>query len=110
MIVTDLGSSASHPLYNFGNLPVVPAFGAKRRVAGWTGTASAVEHKYVDYRVVCDASWTAPTTPPPSMHEILPQKPLELERAPKRSSRTYIDDKKPVKDRLFQFAEESAVN
>lgn len=71
MIVTDLGSLGIppiyHHLYNFGNLPVFLAFGAKRRVVEldrhgqpwstsmWTTRLSATS-----------ASWTAPTTPPRS--------------------------------------------
>lgn len=58
MIVTDLGSLGIppiyHHLYNFGNLPVFLAFGAKRRVAELDRHGRAVEHKYVDYKIVCD--------------------------------------------------------
>ena len=58
MIVTDLGSLGIppiyHHLYNFGNLPVFLAFGAKRRVVELDRHGRAVEHKYVDYKIVCD--------------------------------------------------------
>lgn len=58
MIVTDLGSLGIppiyHHLYNFGNLPVFLAFGAKRRVVELDRQGRAVEHKYVDYKIVCD--------------------------------------------------------
>ena len=43
-----------HHIYNFGNLPVFLAFGAKRRVAELDRHGRAVEHKYVDYKIVCD--------------------------------------------------------
>ena len=52
MIVTDLGSLGIppiyHHLYNFGNLPVFLAFGAKRRVVELDRHGRAVEHKYVE--------------------------------------------------------------
>ena len=58
MIVTDLGSLGIppiyHHLYNFGNLPVFLAFGAKRRVVELDRHGQPVEHKYVDYKIVCD--------------------------------------------------------
>lgn len=58
MIVTDLGSLGIppiyHHLYNFGNLPVFLAFGAKRRVTELDRHGNVVDHKYVDYKVVCD--------------------------------------------------------
>ena len=58
MIITDLGSLGIgpiyHHIYNFGNLPVFLAFGAKRRVAELDRHGRAVEHKYVDYKIVCD--------------------------------------------------------
>lgn len=58
MIVTDLGSLGIppiyHHLYNFGNLPVFLAFGAKRRVVELDRHSQPVEHKYVDYKIVCD--------------------------------------------------------
>ena len=58
MIVTDLGSLGIppiyHHLYNFGNLPVFLAFGAKRRVVELDRHGQPVEHQYVDYKIVCD--------------------------------------------------------
>lgn len=58
MIVTDLGSLGIppiyHHLYNFGNLPVFLAFGAKRREVELDRHGQPVEHKYVDYKIVCD--------------------------------------------------------
>lgn len=58
MIITDLGSLGIppiyHHLYNFGNLPVFLAFGAKRRAVELDRHGSPVERKYVDYKVVCD--------------------------------------------------------
>ena len=49
MIITDLGSLGIgpiyHHIYNFGNLPVFLAFGRH---------GQPVEHKYVDYKIVCD--------------------------------------------------------
>ncbi|HIS97449.1 MAG TPA: 2-oxo acid dehydrogenase subunit E2 [Candidatus Scatomorpha pullistercoris] len=58
MIVTDLGSLGIppiyHHIYNFGNLPVFLAFGAKRRVMELDRHGNPVERKYVDYKIVCD--------------------------------------------------------
>jgi len=58
MIITDLGSIGIppiyHHLYNFGNLPVFLAFGAKRRAYELDKTGTPVERKYVDYKVVMD--------------------------------------------------------
>lgn len=58
MIVTDLGSLGIppiyHHIYNFGNLPVFLAFGAKRRVVELDRHGNPVERKYVDYKIVCD--------------------------------------------------------
>jgi hypothetical protein len=58
MIITDLGSLGVppiyHHLYNFGNLPLFVAFGAKRRVYELDRTGLPVERKYVDYKVVMD--------------------------------------------------------
>lgn len=58
MIITDLGSIGIppiyHHLYNFGNLPVFIAFGAKRRVVELDKTGTPVERKYVDYRITMD--------------------------------------------------------
>ena len=58
MIITDLGSIGIppiyHHLYNFGNLPVFFAFGAKRRVYELDKSGAPVERKYIDYKVVMD--------------------------------------------------------
>lgn len=58
MIITDLGSLGippiHHHIYNFGNLPVFLAFGAKRREYGVDENGSVVERKYIDYTVVSD--------------------------------------------------------
>jgi hypothetical protein len=58
LIVTDLGSlgigPVYHHIYNFGNLPMFLAFGAKRHVVELDRHGTPVEHKYVDYKVTCD--------------------------------------------------------
>ncbi len=58
MIITDLGSLGIgpiyHHIYNFGNLPVFLAFGAKRREVELDRHGQPMEHKYVDYKIVCD--------------------------------------------------------
>lgn len=58
MIITDLGSLGIppiyHHLYNFGNLPVFIAFGAKHRAVELDKTGTPVERKYFDYKVVMD--------------------------------------------------------
>lgn len=58
MIITDLGSLGIppiyHHIYNFGNLPVFFAFGAKRRCYEVDKDGKPVERKYVDYTVVSD--------------------------------------------------------
>lgn len=58
MIITDLGSLGIppiyHHLYNFGNLPLFIAFGAKHRRVELDKSGQAVERKYVDYKVVMD--------------------------------------------------------
>ena len=50
MIITDLGSLGIgpiyHHIYNFGNLPVFLAFGAKRREVELDRHGQSVEHKY----------------------------------------------------------------
>jgi len=57
-IITDLGSiglpAIYHHLYNFGNLPVFIAFGAKRKVNELRIDGSVAERKYVDCRFVMD--------------------------------------------------------
>ena len=58
MIITDLGSlgipPVYHHIYNFGNLPVFLAFGAKRREVELDKGGQPVERKYMDYTVVSD--------------------------------------------------------
>ena len=58
MIITDLGSIGIppiyHHIYNFGNLPLFIAFGAKRKVYELDKTGAPVERKYVDYKVTMD--------------------------------------------------------
>ena len=58
MIITDLGSLGIppiyHHLYNFGNLPVFLAFGAKRTETGLSPDGEVVHRKFVDYKIVCD--------------------------------------------------------
>ena len=58
LIVTDLGSigipPVYHHLYNFGNIPLFLAFGAKRRVCELQSDGSVAEKKYVDYTLVLD--------------------------------------------------------
>ncbi len=58
MIITDLGSLGIppiyHHLYNFGNLPVFLAFGAKRMETGVNAEGQVVHRKFVDYKIVCD--------------------------------------------------------
>lgn len=58
MIITDLGSigikPVFHHIYNFGNLPIFLAFGAKRRTIEVTGEGRAEERKYVDFTATLD--------------------------------------------------------
>ena len=58
MIITDLGSLGIppiyHHLYNFGNLPVFIAFGAKRRVVELDKSGKPVERKYIECKAVLD--------------------------------------------------------
>jgi hypothetical protein len=58
MIITDLGSIGLSPmyhhLYNFGNMPVFIALGAKRKTVELKADGSTVERKYVDYRLTMD--------------------------------------------------------
>ena len=68
MIITGLGSigipPVHHHIYNFGNLPVFVAFGAKRRNVELDASARPVERKYIDYNVstderICDGFYMA---------------------------------------------------
>lgn len=58
MIITDLGSigikPVFHHIYNFGNLPIFIAFGAKRHVVELNDEGRAVERKYVDFTATLD--------------------------------------------------------
>ena len=58
MIITDLGSLGIgpiyHHIYDFGNLPVFIAMGAKRRAVEANRAGELEERKYVDYKVVMD--------------------------------------------------------
>ena len=58
MIVTDVASLGIppiyHHLYNFGNLPVFLAFGAKRHALELDSEGRPVDRKYIDYTVVTD--------------------------------------------------------
>ena len=58
IFVTDLGSigipPVYHHLYNFGNIPLFLAFGAKRRAVELQSDGTAAEKKYVDYTLVLD--------------------------------------------------------
>ena len=58
MIITDLGSLGIppiyHHIYNFGNLPVFIAFGAKRRAVELDKSGEPVERKYIEYKAVLD--------------------------------------------------------
>lgn len=58
MIITDLGSLGIgpiyHHIYNFGNLPLFLAMGAKRRAVEMDKSGLPTERKYVDYKVVMD--------------------------------------------------------
>ena len=58
MIITDVASLGIppiyHHLYNFGNLPVFVAFGAKRHALELDNDGRPVDRKYIDYTVVTD--------------------------------------------------------
>ncbi|MCL1827919.1 MAG: hypothetical protein FWG32_00325 [Oscillospiraceae bacterium] len=58
MIITDMGSLGLppiyHHLYNFGNLPVFIAFGAKRKSVEPDDQFRAEERKYIDFTAVTD--------------------------------------------------------
>jgi len=58
MIITDLGSLGINPvyhhIYNFGNLPVFIAFGAKRKTFELDRRGQVVERKYIDCKVTTD--------------------------------------------------------
>ena len=58
VIITDLGSvglpAIYHHLYNFGNLPIFLALGAKKRSYELNSKGEAVLKKYVEFKVVVD--------------------------------------------------------
>lgn len=58
LMITDLGSLGIgpiyHHIYNFGNLPIFLAFGAKRTETGVNREGQVVHRKIVDYKIVCD--------------------------------------------------------
>jgi len=58
MIITELGSIGMppiyHHLYNFGNMPIFIAIGAKRKAYELKSDGSPVERKYIDFKVVAD--------------------------------------------------------
>lgn len=62
MIMTDLGSigipPVFHHIYNFGNLPLFLAFGAKRRCVELDASGAPVERKYIDFKITADERTT----------------------------------------------------
>lgn len=109
MIVTDLGSLGIppiyHHLYNFGNLPVFLAFGAKRRVVELDRHGQPVEHKYVDYKIVCDerivdGAYYAGRVQAP---QVLPQEPLRARARPGQGARRHLlkSTARPIRGGLF---------
>ena len=58
MIITDLGSlrigPIYHHIYNFGNLPLFIAFGAKRKSMELDMNGNLVQRKYIDFKAVTD--------------------------------------------------------
>lgn len=58
MIITDLGSLGIapiyHHIYNFGNLPLFIAFGAKRKATELDMNGNLVKRKYLDFKAVTD--------------------------------------------------------
>jgi len=58
VIVTDLGSIGLpplyHHLYNFGNIPLFVALGAKRKARELGADGAMIERKYLDYKMVMD--------------------------------------------------------
>ncbi|MGE4483951.1 MAG: 2-oxo acid dehydrogenase subunit E2 [Oscillospiraceae bacterium] len=58
MVITDMGSlgipTIHHHLYNFGDLPVFLAFGAKRKAYEVQKDGTVAEKKYVDYTATID--------------------------------------------------------
>lgn len=58
LFITSMGSLGIppiyHHLYNFGNVPVFVAFGAKRHVNELNSDGEVIRRKYIDYTVVTD--------------------------------------------------------
>jgi len=58
LLITDLGSiglpAIYHHLYNFGNMPLFIALGAKRKTRELRPDGIIVDRKYVDYKLVVD--------------------------------------------------------
>jgi len=58
MIITNLGSLGIQPIYhhiyNFGNLPVFIAFGAKRRKLELQDDGTVTTRRYIDFKCVLD--------------------------------------------------------
>lgn len=68
MIITDLGSLGIapiyHHIYNFGNLPLFIAFGAKRKSTELDINGNLVQRKYIDFKAntderICDGYYYA---------------------------------------------------
>ena len=90
MIITDLGSigmpSVYHHLYNFGNMPVFVAIGAKRKALELMPDGSLIERKYIDYKVtmderICDGFYFAQTL---KLFKSILSKPHVLEEPPEK--------------------------
>ena len=58
LVITSMGSLGIppiyHHLYDFGNVPLFLAFGAKRRAYETTKDGTVEERRYIDYKVVTD--------------------------------------------------------
>ena len=58
VIITDMGSiglpAIYHHLYNFGNLPIFIALGAKRKVHELTAKGEVATKKYIEFKLVVD--------------------------------------------------------
>jgi len=58
VIITDLGSiglpAIYHHLYNFGNLPIFIALGAKKKIRETGVDGKVIERKYIDFKLVVD--------------------------------------------------------
>lgn len=94
IIITDLGSiglpAIYHHLYNFGNMPVFLALGAKRKAREVKLDGSVVERKYIDYKMVmdercCDGFYFSQAF---KLFRSLLRKPYELDEPPE----TVVED------------------